>query len=360
MRIALLTNGPGELWGWARPVITELRKRGHSISLWLLPCQFASGAERIVASRMGVDKLEGPGSGAWTWQALSQEKTDCVVQLGGDLLFGRRIAKCASVPLICYAYGLKKGMEHAQVFTAYAAMASKIPDARVIGDLVKDSLELETGTFQWEDGEGPRLLLFPGSRQAIRRLSLGWLLSIVASLKNLVPKVQVGTLFSPFVSDNELPIWRDAGLNPLKVGAAAAMKAADYALTQPGTNTFEMLHCGLPALVAAPIDFLKVIPVSGLSGFAASIPLLGPRLKAQGIRRKLERYGGFVAWPNRIANQMLMDEAVGDVNPAQLAQIVAASLNDSEKRVRVRNDLLALSGDAGATLRLCDAVEKAM
>ena len=132
----------------------ELRKRGHSVSLWLLPCQFASGGERTVASRLGVDKLEGPSGSAWTWRALGQEKTDCVLQLGGDLLFGRRIAQRSGAPLICYAYGFKKGMEHAaQVFTAYPSMAdginanSKTVSARPIGDLVKDALSLETGTF---------------------------------------------------------------------------------------------------------------------------------------------------------------------------------------------------------------------
>ena len=66
MKVALLTNGPGELCGWVRPVIAELRKREHSVSLWLLPCQFASGYERVVASGFGADKLEGPYGGAWT------------------------------------------------------------------------------------------------------------------------------------------------------------------------------------------------------------------------------------------------------------------------------------------------------
>jgi lipid-A-disaccharide synthase len=349
----------------------ELRKRGHSVSLWLLPCQFASGAERMAASRLGVDKLEGPSGSAWMWHALGQEKTDCVLQLGGDLLFGRRIAGCAGAPLICYAYGFKKGMERARVFTAYPSMSaaigarSKAVNARPVGDLVKDSLALETGTFAWPAPQGEksaaarRLLLFPGSRPAILRLSLGWLSAIARHLKTLIPQVLIGTLFSPFAPEDEFSSWVDAGLNPIRAGAGAAMRSADYALTQPGTNTLEMMHCGLPALVAAPMDFLKVIPVGGLGGFASRLPLIGPSIKERGIRRNLKRYNDFIAWPNRIANRALLDEAVGEVVPEELAVRIAEALRDGEKLSRVRRDLLLLSGERGAALRLCDAVEEA-
>jgi lipid-A-disaccharide synthase len=261
-------------------------------------------------------------------------------------------------------------MEHAQVFTAYPSMAgfingkSKAVNARPIGDLVKDSLSLEMGTFVWDAQEnakkqGPRLLLFPGSRPAIRRLSLSWLSAVARHLKLSIPQVRIGTLFSPFAPESEFSFWADAGLNPIKVGAGAVMKTADYALTQPGTNTLEMMHCGLPALVAAPMDFLKVIPIAGLGGFASRLPLVGPLIKERGIHRNLKRYNGFISWPNRVANRPLLDETMGKVTPEEVALRVAKSLKDEEKLSRVRRELLALSGEQGAVLRLCGAVEAA-
>jgi lipid-A-disaccharide synthase len=343
----------------------ELRKREHSVSLWLLPCPFASGAERRVASRLGVDKLEGPSSSAWTWHALGQEKTDCVLQLGGDLLFGHRIASRSRAPLICYAYGFKKGMDRAQVFTAYPTMAldinGKSKGARPIGDLVKDALSLETGTFTWDAPEdGQSLLFFPGSRPAIRQLSLSWLSAVTGYLRSFMPEVRIGTLFSPFAPESEFSSWADAGLNPIRAGAGVVMKSADYALTQPGTNTLEMMHCGLPALVAAPMDFLKVVPIGGLAGFVSGLPSIGPWLKERGIRRNLKRYNGFISWPNRLANRAILDEAIGEMTPEELALQVAGSLKDGEKLSRIRRDLLALSGEKGAASRLCDAVEEAV
>jgi lipid-A-disaccharide synthase len=315
---------------------------------------------------------------------LGQEKTDCVVQLGGDLLFGRRIASRAGAPLISYAYGFKKGMEHAQVFTAYPCMAASIdarlkaPRARVIGDLVKDSLALDTGTFTWgeekereKEGETqngamdkidkddpPRLLFFPGSRPGIRQLSLGWLLAVLRLLRARIGQVRITSLFSPFVPENEFSSWANAGLNPSRAGAGVAMRSADYALTQPGTNVIEMMHCGLPALVAAPVDFLRVIPVAGVAGFLSGAPLIGPWLKGHVLRGNLKRHRGFLSWPNRIADRMLLDEAIGEIGPDGLADRIAASLRDKEKLSRIRKELLALSGPQGAALRLCDAVEE--
>lgn len=365
MRVSILTNGPGELWGWARPVTAELRRRGHSVSLWLLPCPFASGREREAASLLGADKLEGPRGTVRTWRALATERTDRVLQLGGDLIFGTRLARSAGAPLFVYTYGAKKGMDRARtVFTAYPSMTpSGTPGARAIGDLVRDALEMDArdpaaAAWAWpEDPGSPRLLLFPGSRPAIRRAALGWLTAVVALLRPEFPRLRVRTLFSPFTPDSEFGAWRDAGLEPVRAGAGAAMRGADYALTQPGTNTLEMMHCGLPGLAAAPHAFLEHIPVAGLRGFVVSLPIVGTRIRRAAAERVLARHRGFISLPNRISGRPVMDELYGDVAPQALARRIAAALQDPEGLARTRAALLALSGDPGAAARLCNAME---
>ena len=373
MRVTVLTNGPGELWGWVRPVAMELRRRGHSVSLWILPCQFASGHEREAASLLGVDKLEGPGSAARLWRGLKDERTDCAVQLGGDLAFGLHLSRSARVPLTCYTYGPKKGLKKGvQVLTAFPSQALRIPGARPIGDLVQDSLLMDAQTplsnqeaWDWpEDPASPRVLFLPGSRPAIRRAALSWLAVMKEVLKALVPSVRVRTLFPPFVPETELRAWRDAGLDPVRTGAGVAMRGADFALTQPGTNTLELMHCGLPALVIAPASFLELVPVSGLRGMLASLPLIGKTLRRAAVQRVLDRWNGFISLPNRISGRPILDEAYGDITPQQTAERIAAALRDPEGRARKRAELLALSGQpggsapfpAGAASRLCDAL----
>ncbi|GHV45132.1 hypothetical protein FACS1894204_03500 [Synergistales bacterium] len=370
MRVSILSNGPGELWGWVRPIVAELRRREHSVSLWLLPCQFASGHERRVASAFGVDKLDGPDSAGATWRAMKWEKSDCVAQLGGDLMFGRRLAKTTRAPLFCYAYGYKKGMKYARVFTAVNSMARALSvkmgresSVRIVGDLTKDSIAMETETFKWE-GEN-RLLLLPGSRAAIRGAALSWMSEITRHLRRAVPSVQVKSLFSPFVPESEFAVWRDAGLSPVRAPSGSVMKTSDYALTQPGTNTLEMMHCGLPALVAAPYDFLKAVPVSGVAGILSGVPLLGTYLKKCALQRGLKRYGGFMSWPNRLAGDAVMDEIAGDVSPKDIADKIAQALNDREKLKQARETLLSLSAEEdglrekSAAALFCDAIESA-
>ncbi len=360
MRVTILTNGPGELWGWVRPVVNELRKRGHSVSLWLLPCQFASGHEREAASLLGVDKLEGPMSAARLWHLLPDEKTDCVLQLGGDLIFGWRIANAAKAPLACYTYGFKKGLKNAQVFTAFYSQlpAVKVENVHVIGDLVKDALALDLASNSkpshiLNESEGSLKILFlPGSRPLIRKAVLPWLVNLKFNLQILMPEIVINTLFPPFVPDNEIKEWRDAGLNPVKISAGVAMANADFAITQPGTNTLELMHSGLPALVAAPESFLDFIPVSGVKGFLASMPLIGRKIKHAALLKSIKKWNGFISLPNRIAGQLIMDEMYGDISVNQVAERVVQILKDKEHLAAERNALLNLSSSTPDGLNL--------
>lgn len=365
MRISILTNGPGELWGWGRPVITELRKRGHSVSLWLLPCQFSSGHEREAASHLGIDKLEGPSTLAKTWNNMLHEKTDKVIQLGGDIAFGERLSSIAGVNLTCYTYGgIKRKIKGAKILTAYEIQAEKFQpynEAQAIGDLVKDSLMLddtprERTNWNWEEiPDSPRILFLPGSRPRIRKAALEWLREIKEKLTRENPKIRIRTLFSQFMPEAEFSEWKKAELNPIKAGAGVAMKNSDYALTQPGTNNFELMHCGLPALVVAPERFIDVIPVAGLGGMVASIPLIGKIIKRKALLRVIRNRGGVIALPNRISYpERVMEEIYGNITTDLVVKKILEAISNKEGLERTRNELLKLSGESGAASRLCD------
>ena len=360
MRVTILTNGPGELWGWARPVASELRKRGHSISLWILPCQFSSGHEREAASLLGVDKLEGPASASKIWNDIAHENTDRVIQLGGDVLFGQRIAQKSGAPLTIYSYRASREIKNAKILVAYPSQANNIPDVIPIGDLVKDTINMditasEFSKWDWPKVEGsPRILFLPGSRPAIRSAVLEWLCEVHEELKRKIPNARVRTLFSKFMPEAELKLWRDAGLNPVKAIAGVAMKNADYAFTQPGTNNFELMHCGLPALVIAPEKFLKFVPVNGVLGILANLPLIGLKLRKVGAMKIINRWNGFISLPNRTAQKEIMSELYGDVTPEKCAQKIYEDLNNPEKLKSEREELLSMSGASGAASRLCD------
>ena len=187
MRVTILTNGPGELWGWVRPVASELRKRGHSISLWLLPCPFSSGHEREAASLLGVDKLEGPSSASTTWSEIANENTDSIIQAGGDISFGLRMSKSANAPLTVYSYRHRKDIPSAKLLTAYHEQVN-LESVTAIGDLVKDGVKMDItqqGLSSWDwykDKKSPRILILPGSRPKIRSAVIKWLCELRDSI----------------------------------------------------------------------------------------------------------------------------------------------------------------------------------
>ena len=114
--ILILSNGPGEVTTWVRPVVQALREQlGDDqnqvrISVVLSPCPHASGKEAAIArSYSQVDRVQEP---EYFWQFLLWGKTaknwdwrdrGVVLFLGGDQLFPVIISKRLGYRSVVYA-----------------------------------------------------------------------------------------------------------------------------------------------------------------------------------------------------------------------------------------------------------------
>jgi hypothetical protein len=358
--VLLLANGPGELWGWVRPVAAELKRRSRKVSLLLLPCQFASGEERRVAESLAPDELRGPSGLAGTLRDALVLGRDAaaVLQLGGDLAWGRIAAGAGRAPLLCYAYGRKNGLSRCdRVFTAFPAMAASMGDrVRVLGDLVRDSLALDGQDSSGEDGV-PSVLFFPGSRASIREFSFPFLRGMLPFLKNQAPGWRFRIALSPFSTPGEEETWRSSGFSPAR--GAEAFRGAEFAVTQPGTNTLELMHRGIPFCVLVPFASLRKVPLPGIPGLLASLPGIGPTLREAVLRRR-RRKMELLAWPNRLAGRMLAEEYIGEYSPETAAEAVVPWLQDRSGRNRLRNALreTAASAPQGAAASIADEIER--
>ncbi|MFS8867895.1 hypothetical protein [Synechococcus sp. H65.1] len=110
--ILILSNGPGELLTWVRPVVLELRQQlpQARLSLVLSPCPHASGQEMKIAEEfIQVDRVQDPDfflaflltgqtEEAWDWA-----KRGVVLFLGGDQFFAVWIARRLRYRLVVYA-----------------------------------------------------------------------------------------------------------------------------------------------------------------------------------------------------------------------------------------------------------------
>ena len=382
-KVVLLTNGPGELWGWVRPFAAELLRRCWDVSLRILPCQFASGEERRIALALGIPDVSGPESPLRT--ALSLRKIgigangtppDAVVQLGGDLLWGRMLAASARAPLFCYSYGRKNGIERcAALFTAYREMAESIVSSGegkalqrtgrifVAGDLAADLPDAFVNAPDGEEGAAggrPGVAFFPGSRENIRTFAVPLIRETADALRESFPSLDARIILSPFASAREEEAFRRSGdLTPVRGGSKESLRGIDFAVTQPGTNTLELMHCSVPFLVAVPFSSLRHIPLPGIAGALANIPLIGPSLREAALKAK-GRHVGFLAWPNRLAGREVVDEMIGEVSALDVARRVEKRLLDDEYLARTRKSLAALSSSAprNPAVFMADQVER--
>ncbi len=114
--ILILSNGPGEVTTWVRPVVTALREQlGNDISrvrisVILSPCPHATGEEaRIAKSYPQVNRVQAP---QYFWQFLFLGKTaenwdwrkkGVVIFLGGDQVFPVIIGRKLGYKTLVYA-----------------------------------------------------------------------------------------------------------------------------------------------------------------------------------------------------------------------------------------------------------------
>ncbi len=359
MKLAILANGPGEVWGWSRPLIQEALRRNWQPELWLLPCPFASGREFEAMSTLGI-QIYGP----WTaLKTLRQMKTHrsygAVLQLGGDLIFGRFLAALNGAPLACYTYGRKKGLQGCSVvMTSRPGMLPGI-DALAVGDLVLDSIDPGTPA-PWRAPEGQRLLMFPGSRPVIRHKALPYMQAMLPKLKQRFPALEARVLLSPFAEPSEQDQWRRAGFSTWTGSTAAGLVGGDLALTQPGTNTVEMIYCLQPMAVAVPFAFLREIPSTGLAGLLSYFPGMGLLVRDRMLAHRATREKGRLAWPNRLLGREEIPEFVGELSPEDLAEVLGRLLANSDALKRQRQMLKELADGVipGASGRICDIIER--
>lgn len=359
MKIALLANGPGEVWGWCRPFIHEARGRGWSVDVHLLPCPYASGRELHALNELHASVFLHKSS----WDVFKSfsfgSRCDVVLQLGGDLIFGRYLAWRQKIPLVCYSYGRKKGMNRCAVVLTSRPGLYQAERLEVVGDLVLDSLDAGQPA-EWRAPAGKRVAVFPGSRPAIRRKAFGYLQGIRAALERLMPGAELRVLLSPFAEDGETAVWQNAGFSVWTGTTPAGIRGADLALTQPGTNTLELMYCRQPFAVAVPFSFLRQMPLSGLIGMIDTIPVVGTALRESIIRRRIPRYVGKTAWPNRLVETSFVPEFIGEYSPEDMAAEVAKLLASPERLAEQRAclDELASRVRPGAPEKICGILER--
>ncbi|KAG6556363.1 hypothetical protein Mapa_002306 [Marchantia paleacea] len=242
--VVLLSNGPGEVATWVKPVVASLckkfagRKPSIRISVILTPCPHASGRElELIRSYSEVDRCQGPESfwnlllfgfteDGWTWH----RKGVCVF-LGGDQLYTVILSRRLGYNSIVYS---EESVRWPGLVDRYmlrsAQMLRRVPlwaqsRCKVVGDLFSDSVlglnshSSESYTLKEADSMKdsiPVVGFLPGSKASKLALGVPYFMAVANHLHQLMMgRVRFLLPLAPTVTLSMLAKQADPLSNPI-------------------------------------------------------------------------------------------------------------------------------------------------
>lgn len=418
MDVVILSNGPGEITTWVKPVVTALRtqvpsKEALRISVVLSPCPNATGREGEIARQYPeVDRVQ---EARHFWSFLLQGKTvdnwdwrdrGVVLFLGGDQIYPVIVGKRLGYKTVIYAEWFANWPRWIDAFgvmnqnlidQAPAQYRSKFT---VVGDLMGDGQAglsgKETAAQQLGlTAETELIGMLPGSKRAKLTQGVPLLLAIADYVHQHRPQTRFVIPVAPTVDIPTLLTYADPQQNPFHVVFAAPeatlaeppepqalpfLKTAQgtqiflwsafpahpvtsqcqLCLTTVGANTAELGSLGIPMLVLLPTQQLEAMNAwDGLLGILVNLPLIGKPFN-QLINRVflayIRRRGKLFAWPNIWAQREIVPELLGQLSAESVGDRVLTYLHHPEQLKQMRQDLQQARGNPGAAQKLSDLV----
>lgn len=339
--ILILSNGPGEVTTWVRPVVKALRQQlGDDrllvrISVVLSPCANGTGKEAAIAqSYPEVDRVQGAehffpfllwGKTAQNWDWRDK---GVVVFLGGDQIFPVLVGKRLGYRTVIYAewearwhrwidrFGVMKPEIIATVPKKYQGKFT------VVGDLMAD-VGLQISRFQVETSDWLSNLqpsteligLLPGSKPAKLMQGVPLSLAIAQFIHAQRPQTRFVLPVAPTLDFSTLARFANPQQNPLiqqlgwgeaelivstsdfqdkallktrsglcielwrKFPAYDLLSQCHLCLTTVGANTAELGSLAVPMIVLLPTQQLDAMRAwDGLPGILARLPGIGSGL----------------------------------------------------------------------------------
>jgi hypothetical protein len=403
--IVLVSNGPGELSTWVRPLALRLQRlmplrpavagAACSLQLVLVPCPNGTGREHHAAGSWGLFERIVPARQFWGLLLRPRRfgpwsRHGVVVFLGGDQFWTVLLSARLGYRHLTYAEWVARWPRWNDRIAAMGPLAAGRLAPRwaerctVVGDLMADLSESARSVAPLPKGEWVALL--PGSKRAKLRVGVPFLLETADRLAALRPDCRFLLPLAPTTSVEDL-LAQAGAANPiarayrsgvprllgpdlletpagtrlqlvLENPAHSALSQCALALTTVGANTAELAALGVPMVVLVPTQHLHVMQAwDGLAGLVGRLPLLrwlfGVLLTAWRLRHR-----GFLASPNIAAGRLLVPERVGAITPESIAAEAADWLAAPERLEGMRADLRSLRGQPGAVASLAALVQQ--
>ena len=407
--VVIVSNGPGELATWVKPVLDYLIKQksksinlnipNYKLVLSLVPCPNATGKEFTVANDWQILDLIIPAKnflklllkpslfGSWP-------RNGVVVFLGGDQFWNVLLAKRLGYESITYAEWIARWPRwNLHIAAMNEDVRNIIPKkfkkkCQVIGDLmadVKNNLSPihEINNKKW-------IAILPGSKKAKLSIGIPFFLEVADRIKECEDNIN---LMIPIAPTTELEdfIFFQSAKNPITKYYSSNIKSikkiensifnyvletckntkifilqqnsnhnilsqCKLALTTVGANTAELAAINLPMIVVLPTQHLNAMNAwDGIFGIIGRIKLLN-RIQTFIIKRWYLKNNKFLAWPNIKANKQIIPERVGIITPKEISDEAIYLLNEKNLLVEQKLNLLKMRGKKGAIKKLSNLI----
>ena len=401
--IVILSNGPGEVATWVRPVVKALSRlkgdRAWRISVLLSPCPHSTGKEaEIVLSYPEVERvlpasefftflLWGKTTDDWQWH-----QSGIVVFLGGDQFYTVVISKRLGYSSLIYAEWDARWYRFVDRFAAMNQKAiDRIPQSyqhkfSLVGDLMADTaLEVKQPP---SEGNISLIGLFVGSKPAKLSQGVPLCLAIAEIIQQHSPQTRFMIPVAPTLDLKTLTDYASqqnplasafgnvtARLMPNKptqlvtsggtiielvteFPAYQTIANCQICLTTVGANTAELTALQVPMIVLLPTQQLDAMRSwDGLPGILVNLPGVGFAF-AKLINWLVLKQGRLFAWPNIWAQREIVPELVGRLEPEVVARLVLDYLSHPQKLQDMRDRLSRVRGQTGAAQQIADIISQ--
>jgi lipid A disaccharide synthetase len=408
--LIILSNAPGEVTTWVRPVVRSLRaKLGDDrsrvrISVIMSPCPNASGREtQILSTYSEIDRVQsaahftnflvwGKTADNWDWR-----EKGVVIFLGGDQFFPVIIGKRLGYRTVVYAEWVARWQGSIDRFAVMNEQVIEkvklqyIDKFTVVGDLMVESQSsLDPNAIKSENND-MTIGLLVGSKVAKLGMGLPLMLAIAEYIQAKYPQVKFIVPLAPTIDLATIAKYGDPLNNPaiamvngsssmlkedesgfylqtpqgLKVTVHTEFPAYDLltqctlCLTTIGANTAELGALGVPMIVILPMQQLDAMRAwDGSLGVLVNLPLIGSPIaklvNTIAFRMLNDRK---LAWPNIWANQReIVPELIGYLDAKTVADFTIDYLEHPEKLTTMKDQLRQVRGAAGAADKLATIV----
>jgi len=353
----ILSNSPGEVAGWVRPVAGAFadRKDEIRVTLVLLPCPYASGMEgRYGAEIRGIDRVVAFRE---FWGSKREGGRSLILQLGGDPAFGALLSVKFKMEWTLYSSRPRWKSRVAHYFVPDECSERRFAAAKVaasrftrVGHLALDSVPRDLSEAEAKSrlglGEADDAICFmPGSRPFEYEQGAAFFCHVAAEVQRAFPGLRVFMPIAPTVDEAVLTgglkkyglTWEGERraetaacggyrIKLVRDDVFSAIKASKLVVALPGTNNLQAAALGVPLLMAAPLNEAENIPLDGMAGM---IPLSFPgfkRLKRKLVFRSNEKEK-YLSLPNRLADRAIVPEYRGLLTPEMVAERVVHLLS---------------------------------